>query len=46
MVIACLADDVLVSGMETPGQTADGIEWRFVSLPDKRLGWASTEFLR
>lgn len=45
-VIACLADDVLVGGMEVPPQTANGIEWRYVSLPDKRSGWASTEFLR
>ncbi len=45
-VLVCLADDVLVGGMETPPQTVAGIEWRQVHTPGGLLGWASTEFLR
>ena len=45
-VFVCLADDVLVGGMETPPQTLAGIEWRQVRTPGGMLGWASTEFLR
>lgn len=45
-VLACIADDVLLGGVETPDQSNGGVTWRQVHTPGGQLGWASAEFLR
>lgn len=44
-VLGCYRDGVLLPLRGQSQQTVAGVEWRAVTTPDERAGWASAEFL-